>query len=481
MAAGPIILWYRNDLRLMDLPSLAAACATGQPILPVYILDTHWPGQRVLGGASQWWLHHSLEKLQANWQEHGGKLLLKRGDPLVILQELTDEVGASGVYCSRAYEPWAGELEKSLHTALSERDIALKRYGGSLLHDPDHLTTKAGQPFKVYTPFWRALSQQDVRSPVDGPADINVAHIAVENEDLDDWALLPTRPDWAGGLRDSWVPGEGAARQRLKQFLGEDAFAYATERDRPDLPATSRLSPHLRFGEISPAVCWHAAALEAAKRPQAETDLEVFRKELVWRDFSYHLLYHWPSLPDTAFRDNFNAFPWQDNDEVRTAWQKGQTGYPIVDAGMRELWHTGWMHNRVRMIVASFLTKHLLQPWQAGEAWFWDCLVDADLASNAASWQWVAGSGADAAPYFRIFNPITQGEKFDPEGAYVRRWVPELAALPNRYLHAPWTCPELELRSLDIVLGQTYPEPIVDHPMARQRALASYEQVKVRR
>ena len=466
---------------MTDLPALAAASATGQPVLPVYILDTTWPGQRTLGGASRWWLHQSLENLSASWHELGGKLVLRSGDPREILPKLAQLTGASGVYCSRSFEPWSGQLENRLHNALEKQGVEFKRYSGALLHDPDQLRTKAGQPYKVYTPFWRALSQQPIRKSVSVPADLTAASVKAESEDLDAWQLLPTRPDWAGGLRDHWVVGESSASQKLDTFLNDDGFAYAKDRDRPDLPATSRLSPHLRFGEISPAMCWHAAGFAAAQRPEAETDLEVFRKELAWRDFSYHLLHHWPELPNSAFRENFDAFPWQQDSAALKAWQEGQTGYPIVDAGMRELWHTGWMHNRVRMIVASFLTKHLLQPWQMGEAWFWDCLVDADLASNSASWQWVAGSGADAAPYFRIFNPVIQGQKFDPKGDYVRRWVPEIAALPDRFLHAPWTCPDLERHSSGIMLGETYPEPMIDHAMARQRALESYEKVKVAR
>ena len=479
MDAAPIILWYRNDLRLSDLPSLAAAAATGKPVIPFYILDTHTAHARSLGGASLWWLHHSLQGLAASWQCLGTNLVLRQGDPLLLLPEIAQQSGADIIYCSRCFEPWAGKLEEDLHKALGEQGVAFKRYGGTLLHDPGRETTKAGQPFKVYTPFWRSLSQQEIRECVAAPSNVKAAKISLDSDALDSWQLLPTEPDWAVGLRESWKVGEVAAAERLNEFISAENFAYAEERDRPDLPATSRLSPHLRFGEISPAMCWHAAALEAGRRPGVESDLEVFRKELVWRDFSYHLLHHWPELPRSAFRENFNAFPWQKSADVLTAWQKGQTGYPIVDAGMRELWHTGWMHNRVRMIVASFLTKHLLQPWQDGEAWFWDCLVDADLAPNAASWQWVAGSGADAAPYFRIFNPITQGQKFDPDGTYVRRWVPEIASLPDRYLNAPWTCPELGLRSMGVVLGENYPEPIVDHSTARQRALQSYAAIKV--
>jgi deoxyribodipyrimidine photo-lyase len=288
---------------------------------------------------------------------------------------------------------------------------------------------------------------------------------------------LPSKPDWAGGLRDAWQPGEAEARKRLTAFLDGPIGDYAVLRDRPDLAATSRLSPHLHFGEISPAQCWHAASIKSGKGEAKGAG--TFLRELVWREFSYHLLFHNPDLPDAPFRREFAAFPWaRDHGDMLRDWQLGRTGYPIVDAGMRELWTTGWMHNRVRMIAASFLIKNLMIPWQAGEAWFWDTLVDADLANNAASWQWVAGSGADAAPYFRIFNPVTQGLKFDPDGAYVRRWVPELSRLAAPDIHCPWESPATVLAAAGVRLGKTYPHPIVDHRAARLRALEAYEHVK---
>ena len=392
------------------------------------------------------------------------------------------DIGARAIYCSRSYEPWFVDIESDLKDRFGQSGIDFRRFAGTLLVDPDRISTQSGSPFKVYTPFWRAISGGSVRRSLPAPKSIMDFDGSVAGDQLQDWALRPTRPDWAGGLRETWEQGQAIAMKKLKSFFKGAGAEYHNDRDRPDRLGTSRLSPHLHFGEISPSMCWHAALAEAGRNELAERGLEVFRKELVWREFSYHLLYHWPHLPDVPFRDQFAKFPWNNETKERhhaiDAWQRGQTGYPIVDAGMRELWATGWMHNRVRMVTASFLTKHLLIPWQIGEAWFWDCLVDADLASNAASWQWVAGCGADAAPYFRIFNPIKQGEKFDPEGTYVRRWVPEIAALNDKHLFAPWTAPEEELKRAEIQLGTTYPQPIVEHSAARKRALAAFEMLK---
>ena len=480
MTASPILVWFRQDLRLADNRALTAALATGRPVLPVYILDDAAAGSWKRGSASRWWLHHSLNSLAKELSDLGAPLILRRGDTARQLAQLATETGATAVYCSRCYEPWAVRLEASLKDVLAKASIEVKRFSGGLLKEPEVIRTQAGDPFKVYTPYWRALNAGGTPSlPLARPIAITSVKTKIASDALQDWALLPTRPDWAGGLREAWQPGEDGAAINLKRFLDEALAGYADMRNRPDKAGTSRLSPHLHFGEISPHQCWHAAALRgAAQTGKADKGLEVFHKELVWREFSYNLLIHWPDLPEKPFRREFAAYPWSKNKKALKAWQRGQTGYPIVDAGMRELWHTGWMHNRVRMVVASFLIKHLLIPWQQGEAWFWDTLVDADLASNAASWQWVAGSGADAAPYFRIFNPVTQGETFDPEGVYVRRWVPEIAALPDADLHAPWMAPPAVLASAGIVLGRTYPLPIVDHGEARARALAGYESVK---
>jgi deoxyribodipyrimidine photo-lyase len=479
MASVPILLWLRNDLRLKDNRALVAALTCDAPIIPVFILDDAAAGKWAMGAASRWWLGESLTSLARDLEARGSRLILRRGDTVEQLSDLVKTTKATAVIGSRAYEPWASRLEGEVKRHLDKQSIDMKRTSGALLFEPESLRTKAGDPFKVYTPFWRAsqAGPEPVR-PKAAPKSIPAPSHWPKSESVADWGLSPTTPDWAGGLRDSWQPGESGAATRLASFLKEAIGDYTEQRNRPDKPGTSRLSPHLHFGEVSPATCWYAARAFADKNSALAHGLQTFLKELVWREFSYHLLVHWPTLPDTAFREEFKRFPWKKDEERLRAWQRGQTGYPIVDAGMRELWTTGWMHNRVRMIVGSFLVKHLLLPWQAGEAWFWDTLVDADLASNAASWQWIAGSGADAAPYFRIFNPMKQGETFDPDGAYVRRWVPELARLPNSVIHAPWTAPAAIQQACGVTLGKTYPLPIVDHGLAREHALAAFKSLR---
>lgn len=479
MPGKPIVVWFRNDLRTFDQPALSAAAATGAPVIGVYVLDDVSQGRWKPGAASRWWLHHSLAALERSLRELGGVLLLRRGKPVPVLTALAAECEAGAVYCSRAYEPWAAAQEAAAKQVLEKDGIAFKRFSGVLLREPEEVRTKTGDAYKVYTPFWRALAA--LGAPAESlprPKNLLPPAKKLATDGLADWGLLPTKPDWAGGFRETWQPGEEGALARLERFVDGPLKDYAKKRNFPADDATSRLSPHLHFGEISPRLCWHRATAAGQGRPAWDEGVETFLKELVWREFSYHLLTLFPELPDRPFRPEFAAYPWQSGAKALRAWQRGQTGYPIVDAGMRELWHTGIMHNRVRMVTASFLIKHLLLPWQEGEAWFWDTLVDADLASNAASWQWVAGSGADAAPYFRIFNPVTQGEKFDPDGRYVRRWVPEIATLPDNLIHAPWTATALELRAAGVALGKTYPLPIVDHAEARVRALAGYEAVK---
>ncbi|WP_439541874.1 cryptochrome/photolyase family protein [Hyphomicrobium sp.] len=483
MSDTPIIVWFRRDLRLADHPALCAAVAQGRAIVPCFILDEAAAGTWRAGGASRWWLHGSLDALGRSIAGKGGRLVLRRGDTANTLIALAAETGAKDVYASRSFEPWASRLEHDVRHALSEDGIAFKRFGGTLLHDPDQLTTQAGGPFKVYTPFWRALSQRgEIGRVLPVPTKLLSPKKAPKSDSLTSWGLLPKKPDWAAGLREAWNPGEQGAQDSLTRFLDEALADYKEMRNRPDRAGTSRLSPHLAFGEISPRQCWSAAETASAHQGHgSDTGRETFHRELAWREFSAHLLHHVPTLPDQPFRSEFAAFPWRRDAAGLQAWQRGLTGYPIVDAGMRELWATGWMHNRVRMIVASFLIKDLLLPWQAGEAWFWDTLVDADLANNAASWQWVAGSGADAAPYFRIFNPVTQGRTFDPAGAYVRRWVPEIASLDNDAIHAPWEVSAAVLTAAGVRLGTTYPGPIVDHAEARLAALAALDRVKASR
>ncbi len=479
MLTAPVIIWFRSDLRLANHRALAAAVETGAPIIALFILDDQSPGGWPLGGASRWWLHHSLMVLARDIESRGGKLILRRGVTTYELPRAVAETGASAVYFSRSYEPWAVALEQDLKRRFDADGIAVKRYGGPLLREPEDVRTKTGDVYKVYTPFWRALSAGYVPpKPIAAPTTFKAPASQPKSDSLASWHLLPTKPDWSGGMAEVWEPGEAGAQKLLKSFLKTSLKTYTEDRNRPDKRGTSRLSPHLHFGEITPAACWAAAHKAAAEQSGADKGLETFLKEIVWREFSTTLLFYWPDLPEAPFRKDFAAFPWARDAAHLKAWQKGQTGYPIVDAGMRELWTTGYMHNRVRMVVASFLIKHLLIPWQQGEAWFWDTLVDADLANNAASWQWVAGSGADAAPYFRIFNPVTQGEKFDPDGVYVKRWVPELKKMPAGLIHAPWLAPAETLAAAGITLGKTYPAPIVDHASARARALSAYDAVK---
>ena len=470
--------WFRRDLRVSDNPALLSALRHG-PAVAVFVLDEH-PSIRALGGASRWWLHHSLAALQKDLTALGMTLILARGDAGAIIPKLCLELGIGHVTANRGYDAGAIAAEQALHTALAEHDIRLELHAANLLHDPNALRTGQGRPYQVYTPFWRALiATGEPAPPLPAPVAQPVSDLfhtaAKHSESLADWGLLPTAPDWAHAMRAEWQPGEAGAQRRLTEFFPRALYGYKEMRNHPDRVGTSRLSPHLAFGEISPRQIWQATKTYCAAHglnPMAG-DAQHFLKEVCWREFSYHLLVHFPNLPTEPLRPQFKRFPWADDPTGLLAWQRGRTGFPIVDAGMRELWQTGWMHNRVRMIAASFLIKDLLLPWQLGEAWFWDTLLDADPANNAASWQWVAGCGADAAPYFRIFNPVLQGEKFDPNGDYVRRFVPELARLPNRLIHQPWQATPLELREAGVTLGGNYPNPLVDHNQARQRALAA--------
>lgn len=475
---APVILWFRRDLRLHDNPALERAFATGRPVLCLYVLDPAQCG-RASGAASLWWLDKSLRALAASLAERGGRLILRRGDSETELRRLIDQTGADAVYMNRLFEPEAFTRDADIAHALKAEGVECQGYNGALLTRPGSVLNGSGGPYKVFTPFLKALLAQAEPPPHTlGPRDMSGAS-KVASDDIDDWGLHPMRPDWSGGF--DWTPGEAGATEALSRFIAGGLKTYGKGRDHPSEPGCSRLSPHLHWGEISP---WRAVqtARDAAahgKVPAAEA--EKFVAEIGWREFSAHLLHHFPTLPDRAFRPEYEAFPWRDDEAGFRAWTKGLTGYPIVDAGMRQLWTTGWMHNRVRMIVASFLIKDLLVDWRRGEAWFWDTLVDADLASNAQNWQWVAGSGADAAPYFRIFNPTAQGEKFDASGAYVRRWVPELRGLNDKWLHAPWTAPPEILRAAGVRLGTDYPRPIVDHGEARDRALAALKVVSASR
>ena len=468
----PLIAWFRRDLRLADNPALHAAAASGRPIVPLYILDDTGPWS--YGGASRWWLHESLKALQADLTALGTPLILRRGRADKVLAEVVAETKAAGVVWNRVYEPAAVARDKSIKSDLKKADVSAESFNGALLFEPWDLKTQSGTPFKVFTPFCRtALKMPSPREPLPAPKSLRRFESKIASDALASWNLQPSKPDWAKGLREHWTPGETAAAARLDEFRDDAVAAYIKDRDLPGETGTSRLSPYLAFGEISPHQVWHRAA-----RWEPGGGVTGFLRQILWREFSAHLLYHFPQIPDQPLRDDFAEFPWRHDGEGLRLWQRGLTGYPIVDAGMRELWHTGWMHNRVRMVAASFLVKHLLLSWREGEDWFWDTLVDADLANNAANWQWVAGCGTDAAPSFRVFNPVLQGEKFDSDGAYVRRWVPELGALPDLWLHKPWEAPEAELQAAGVVLGKTYPLPVVDHKAARTRALVAFAQMR---
>lgn len=489
-----IILWFTRDLRLKDNAALNAAIRDASSdkstnnkstsnksnnnngkldIIPVYILDTTHP--QPVQGAAGWWLHHSLNSLDRDLRSVGGKLFLFRGGPTDILKKLLEESRADAVYFSRAYDPHTALLQGALQAFCQKNNIGCRRFAGHLMVEPEALLNKQGNPFQVFTPYYNTFRQRNEVTPASKNAPtFTLRTQRINGEKLADWKLLPKKPDWAASFGEHWQPGEKNAWTTLANWAGSGITDYSVARDFPAIDATSALSPYLSFGEISPRAVWHY--IKSHVDPGAA---EPYLRQLVWREFSYSLLHYWPHLPEKSFRPLFEKFPWRrHNGKNLRAWQRGLTGYPIVDAGMRQLWQSGWMHNRVRMITASFLTKHLLIHWKHGASWFWDTLVDADLANNSAGWQWVAGSGADAAPYFRIFNPVIQGEKFDPRGDYIRRWVPELSRLPDKYLHQPWTAPAIVLADAQIKLGKTYPEPIVDHATARAEALAAYNSIK---
>ncbi|MNS38683.1 Deoxyribodipyrimidine photo-lyase [compost metagenome] len=477
-ALSPVILWFRRDLRLADNPALKHALATGRPVLPLYVRDERLEG-RAIGAASRWWLDKSLRALDADLKARGGRLILRRGDAEAELRRLIDETGVDQVFMNRLFEPEAFARDADIAHGLKAEGVECRGFNASLMCRPGAVLNGSGQPYKVFTPFLKALlATAEVPAGLDAPEAIAVPD-GVASEAVEDWGLHPTRPDWSTGFVGT--PGEAGARAALDAFVAGGLKTYATDRDRPDRAGTSGLAGHLHWGEISPWRAVQTARAAAAESRVSAAEAEKFVAEIGWREFSAHLLHHFPYLPERAFRPEYDAMPWRDDPAGLAAWKAGRTGYPLVDAGMRQLWATGTMHNRVRMVVASFLIKHLLIDWREGEAWFWDCLTDADLASNVQNWQWVAGSGADAAPYFRIFNPTAQGEKFDPQGRYVRRWVPEVAALPDRWLHAPWTAPPMVLSEAGVRLGATYPRPIVDHVEGRERALAALKAVSASR
>ena len=465
--ANPVIIWLRRDLRLADNPALHAGVQSGKPLILLYIDETN--RGRALGAASKVWLHHSLISLSNSISEKGGQLILRRGPAADVLNDIIAQTGADEVHWNRRYEGWAREIDQALKSNLKSRGLKVESHKANLLSEPWEVATKTGGFYKVFTPFWRAARASFTVDP-DLPVPMNLNSFrGLGSDKVTDWNLLPASLDWGNKIMTYHNAGEVHAMGRLKRFLAGPVGQYDLQRDRPDNEVgTSKLSPHLAFGEISPRQIWNAAYGIGG-------DSDKFLSEIGWREFSYTLLFYNPDLARENYKPDFDKFPWDRDPAKVEAWRRGQTGYPFVDAGMRELWQTGWQHNRVRMVCASFLIKHLLTDWRVGEAWYWDTLLEADPASNAASWQWVAGSGADASPYFRIFNPFTQGEKFDPNGDYVRKYIPELAKLPRKYIHQPWIAPPDILSQAGVQLGKTYPKPIVDHKTARELALQSYK------
>lgn len=455
----PAIVWFRNDLRLSDHAALRAAAAAG-PVVAVFVLDDDTPGTWRVGAAQRWWLHHSLAALDADLRRTGGELVLRRGRPGVVLPAIAASVGATAVHALRAVEPWAKAQEAGVAAAL---DLVL--YDGAYLAPPGLVTAGGGGRYRIFTPFWNALLRI---MPPAAPHPAPMIRFAPPppSDSLAEWGLLPTKPDWSAGF-DAWTPGEAGAHAALDAFSA-NVHAYDIGRNLPGEALTSRLSPHLHHGEISAAQVW--AALHGAAGDHALP----FLREIGWRDFAANLVDQFPDFAEVPNRPAFARFPFRDAPDELAAWQHGHTGYPIVDAGMRELWSRGWMHNRVRMITASFLVKHLLIDWREGARWFWDTLIDADYGNNSLGWQWIMGSGVDSSPFIRVFNPVTQSTKFDTKGGYIRRWVPELAALPDALIHAPWTAEPAHLVAAGVRLGSTYPLPVVDHGAARARALAAY-------
>ena len=471
MHPKPTIVWFRQDLRLADHPALTAAKRKGGEIIPLFIWSPEEEGRWPLGGASKWWLHHSLASLDQDLQGLKLRLIIRKGKSLVVIQELIKETGADAVFWNRRYEPSSIARDAKINESLHQQKIEVQNFNGALLFEPWSIANKQGKPFQVFTPFWKnCLSIPPPEKPLPAPRHAKPYRSGLKSIPLEDLKLLPRIP-WDIDIRRFWKPGAASAKKMLRHFLQGPILYYPQNRDRPDLAGISHLSPYLHFGEISARMIWHATL---SQYKGDEEGVKCFLKQLGWREFAHHLLYHFPHTPEQPLRKDFISFPWKKDAKALKAWQKGMTGYPLVDAGMRQLWKIGWMHNRIRMVVGSFLVKDLLISWVEGAKWFWDTLVDADLANNTLGWQWVGGCGADAAPYFRIFNPVAQGEKFDPKGDYIRKWVPELKQVPSEWIHHPWEAPEILLQKAGVILGKTYPYPIVDHSTVRKAALDAF-------
>jgi len=477
MTSGATILWLRNDLRIADNAALAAALTRDRPVIPLYVWAPEEEGNWSPGGASRWWLDVSLRALDSTLRERGSRLIVRRGASLDVLRDVARETSADAVVWSRRYEPASIARDRAVKQALRDDGLVAESANSSLLFEPWQNGKDDGTPYRVFTPFWKSMLRRGgVPSPLPVPSQIPSPPSWPRSDAIDGLGLLP-KPDWAAGMREAWTPGEDGAHAELDRFVREGIEEYESGRDIPARVGTSRLSPHLHFGEIGPREIWKAVYDLAADRsePAFDAAAESWLRQLAWREFGHHLLFHFPHTAEAPLRPEFARFEWSDDGEMLSRWQRGLTGYPIVDAGMRELWTTGWMHNRVRMIVASFLVKDLRVAWQDGARWFWDTLVDADLANNTMGWQWVAGCGADAAPYFRVFNPLLQSRKFDPNGDYLRRWLPELSKLDSKWIHEPHNAPRALLEAGGVRLGETYPAPIVAHDQAKRLALEAYQ------
>lgn len=475
MKKESLIVWFRQDLRVEDNPALNFALKSEYSIIPLFIFQKNQDSTWKIGGASRWWLHHSLEALKVELKQQNLKLIFRIGEPIDVLKQLIKQSSIKGVYWNRCYEPDAIKRDAHIKSELKNEAIDCQSFNASLLYEPWTIQNKQGKPFQVFTPFYKhCLSFKEPEEPASLPKSALAATPDIASDKLSDFELLPTI-SWDEQIKKTWIPGTAGAKERLSHFIKHSISKYSEERDLASIDSVSHLSPYLHWGEISPRMIWQ----EVLKVKEfKEPGVEAFLRQLMWREFAHHLLYHFPKTPEYPLREEFKKFPWKDDPHSLKLWQKGKTGYPFVDAGMRQLWSIGWMHNRLRLVVGSFLVKDLLIGWEEGSKWFWDTLLDADLANNTMGWQWVAGCGADAAPYFRIFNPVTQGEKFDPEGEFVKKWVPELSEMPKKWIHKPWEAPEDVLRAAGVVLGKDYPFPIVDHAEARNKALAAFNELK---
>ena len=476
-APSPALVWLRADLRFDDNPALRAAADSGRPVACLYVLDDDTPGEWRMGGAQRWWLHHSLTAMQADFDRFGGALILRRGDCRGVVPSVAEELGVGLVTWNRRYIGWQTEADADVKAALEEADHEVRTFRGTVMFEPGEILTGGGKPYKVYSPYWKKLQGRTRPEKAAKVTKLTAPETLPDTDALADWDLLPTKPDWSGGFAE-WTPGERGARDRWLSWLKTDAADYDDTRNLPAADTTSRQSPHLHFGEISPIVAYDEVQdrIDAGEVPADQG--RSWQSELAWREFHHQLLAAQPQMFDEPLDQKFKDFEWDEDEDAFRAWCYGKTGYPIVDAGMRQLYATGWMHNRCRMITGSFLVKDLLIDWRRGMAWFWDCLVCADPANNTAQWQWIAGCGADASPFFRVFNPTGQGERFDKQGDYIKRWCPELARLPAKHVHAPAAAPEDVLAKAGVVLGEDYPYPIVDHAERRDEALARYQAIK---